>query len=78
MYNVLLLLLLLTSVWYEGECRDPAQDGLCGDEALGERLWLTKDGRVQCDCDEVSVFVCLFVFELCIVFALYITLQRLD
>ena len=38
-------------VMYEGQCRDLYEDGIC---ALGERLFLTEDGRVECDCDEVE------------------------
>ena len=41
-------------VLYQGQCRDPAQDGLCGAHALGERLFVTEAGEVRCDCQEVS------------------------
>ena len=44
-------------VWYHGKCRDlaldPALDGVCG---LGQRLVLTEEGEVQCDCVEVNYF----------------------
>jgi len=36
-------------VMYGGQCRDLYEDGIC---ALGERLFLTEDRRVECDCDE--------------------------
>ena len=46
------------TVMYEGQCRDVYEDGIC---ALGERLWLTEDGRVECDCDEVEYKYQLFI-----------------
>ena len=42
----------LNSIWFEGECHDVYADSLCGDEALGERLYLGDDGEGVCDCDE--------------------------
>jgi len=39
-------------VWYQGQCVDPYQDGVCGEEALGQRLYVGEDGEVKCDCDE--------------------------
>ena len=38
---------------YEGRCVDLYEDGVCGEDALGERLFLGEDGTVYCDCDEV-------------------------
>ena len=41
------------SIWFEGECRDEVYaDSLCGEEALGERLYRGEDGLGYCDCDE--------------------------
>ena len=40
------------TVMYEGECRDVLEDAVCGEEAVGERLYLAEDGRGQCDCKE--------------------------
>ena len=40
------------SIWFQGECRDVYEDGACGEEALGERLYLGEDGEGYCDCDE--------------------------
>ena len=40
------------SVWFEGDCRDVYEDALCGEDALGERLYLGEDGQGHCDCDE--------------------------
>ena len=40
------------SVWFKGECQDVYADSLCGEEALGERLYLGEDGLGYCDCDE--------------------------
>ena len=37
---------------YEDECRDVFEDGVCGEEAVGERLYLGEDGRGWCDCEE--------------------------
>merc|ERR1711874_245119 len=39
-------------VMYRGECRGVLESGVCGEEALGERLYLGEDGRGYCDCDE--------------------------
>ena len=41
----------LITVWYQGECVDPAGHSVCG---LGERLYVRPEGKVECDCDEVS------------------------
>ena len=38
---------------YEGRCVDLYEDGVCGEDAVGERLFLGEDGTVYCDCDEV-------------------------
>ena len=40
------------SVLYDGECRDVLEDGACGEDNPGERLYLGEDGRGHCDCDE--------------------------
>jgi len=40
-----------TQLLYKEECRD-VMDGVCGEEALGERLYLGEDGRGHCDCAE--------------------------
>ena len=40
------------SVWFKGDCQDVYADSLCGEEALGERLYLAEDGRGRCDCME--------------------------
>ena len=40
------------TVMYEAECRDVLEDAVCGEEAVGERLYLAEDGRGQCDCKE--------------------------
>ena len=40
------------SVWFKGDCRDVYEDALCGEDALGERLYLGEDGQGYCDCDE--------------------------
>ena len=46
---------VLTSVRYEGRCVDPYEDGVCGEDALGERLFVGEDDTtVYCDCDEVG------------------------
>ena len=37
---------------YKDECRDVFEDSVCGEEALGERLYLGEDGRGRCDCAE--------------------------
>ena len=37
---------------YEDECRDVFEDGVCGEEAVGERLYMGEDGRGWCDCAE--------------------------
>jgi len=37
---------------YEDECRDVFEDGVCGEEAVGERLYLGEDGRGWCNCEE--------------------------
>ena len=37
---------------YDGECRDVLESGVCGEKALGQRLYLGEDGRGYCDCDE--------------------------
>jgi len=39
-------------VWYQGQCVDPYQDGVCGEHALGQRLFVGEEGEVRCDCDE--------------------------
>ena len=41
-------------VWYQGQCVDPYEDGICGEEALGQRIFVGEDGDVKCDCDEVN------------------------
>merc|ERR1712183_1069535 len=41
-----------TGAWYSGQCRPFFQDGVCGDEVLGERLYVGPDGNGTCDCDE--------------------------
>ena len=38
------------TVMYDGVCRDVFEDGVCGPEALGERLYLGEDGLGYCDC----------------------------
>ena len=40
------------SIWFQGDCQDVYADSLCGEEALGERLFLGEDGLGYCDCDE--------------------------
>ena len=40
------------NVMYDGVCRDVFEDGVCGPEALGERLYLGEDGLGYCDCAE--------------------------
>ena len=41
---------------YEGRCVDLYEEGVCGEDALGERLFLSEDGTtVYCDCDEVRL-----------------------
>ena len=40
------------TLMYEGECRDVLEDAVCGEEAVGERLYLAEDGRGRCDCME--------------------------
>ena len=37
---------------FAGECHDVLESGVCGEEALGERLYLGEDGQGYCDCDE--------------------------
>ena len=39
-------------VLYSEDCHDVFEDGVCGEEALGERLFLGEDGLGYCDCDE--------------------------
>ena len=39
-------------VMYDGVCRDVFEDGVCGPEAVGERLYLGEDGQGHCDCAE--------------------------
>ena len=39
-------------VLYSEDCHDVYEDGVCGEEALGERLYLGEDGLGYCDCDE--------------------------
>ena len=39
-------------VLYLEDCHDVYEDGVCGEEALGERLYLGEDGLGYCDCDE--------------------------
>lgn len=33
---------------------DPYEDAVCGEEALGQRLFVRED-EVICDCDEVDI-----------------------
>merc|ERR1712165_617968 len=40
------------SIWFKEDCHDVYADSLCGEEALGERLYLGEDGLGYCDCDE--------------------------
>merc|ERR1712183_127181 len=40
------------NLMYHGECRDVHQSGVCGEDALGERLYLGEDGLGHCDCEE--------------------------
>merc|ERR1719273_317705 len=40
------------SIWFQGDCQDVFADSLCGEEALGERLYLGEDGLGYCDCDK--------------------------
>ena len=35
---------------FNGLCRDVFDDGVCGKEAIGERLYLGEDGAGVCDC----------------------------
>ena len=49
---------IFLTVMYEGQCRDVWEDGIC---ALGERLFLTEAGGVECDCDEVKYKYQLFI-----------------
>ena len=37
---------------YQDQCWDVLEKGLCGQEAVGERLYLGEDGRGRCDCEE--------------------------
>jgi|ERR1712079_486033 len=47
-------------VWYQGQCVDPYEDAVCGEEALGQRLFVRED-EVICDCDEVDISLyCIF------------------
>ena len=39
-------------VLYEGQCHDVFEEMVCGEEDLGERLYLGDDGLGYCDCDE--------------------------
>ena len=39
-------------VFYSGRCEDVFGDAVCGEEAVGERLYLGEDGLGYCDCDE--------------------------
>ena len=50
-YNIAIHL----SVWYKGKCLDPYEDAVCGEEALGQRIFVEEDGDVRCDCDEVNI-----------------------
>merc|ERR1711953_1026569 len=42
----------INSIWFKEDCHDVYEDSLCGEEALGERLYLGDDGEGVCDCDE--------------------------
>ena len=42
------------AAWYRGQCRPFFQDGVCGEDVLGERLYVGPEGNGTCDCDEVS------------------------
>ena len=42
-------------VWYQEQCVDPYEDGICGEDALGQRLFVRED-EVICDCDEVNIY----------------------
>ena len=39
-------------VLYGEQCRDVYEAGLCGEQALGQRLYLGEDGRGYCDWEE--------------------------
>ena len=39
-------------LFYSGRCEDVYADAVCGEEAVGERLYLGEDGLGYCDCDE--------------------------
>jgi len=39
-------------VLFKGGCHDILEDAICGEEALGERLFVGEDGVAYCDCDE--------------------------
>jgi len=39
--------------FFDGQCtQDVYEDAICGEDALGERLYVGEDGEVYCDCDE--------------------------
>ena len=40
------------AVLYKGECRDVMEDAVCGQEALGQRIYMGEDGLGYCDCQE--------------------------
>ena len=42
----------INSIWFKDDCHDVYEDSLCGEEALGERLYLGDDGEGVCDCDQ--------------------------
>ena len=52
---VIIFITIHLSVWYRGQCVDPYEDGICGEEALGQRIFVGEDGDVKCDCDEVNI-----------------------
>lgn len=41
-----------TGAWYRNKCRPLFEDGVCGDEVLGERLYVGPNGNGTCDCEE--------------------------
>ena len=51
---VVTLSCFVLSAWYTGECWPFFEDGVCGEDVLGERLYVGPDGNGTCDCDEVS------------------------
>ena len=40
------------AVLYKGECRDVMEDAVCGQEAVGQRIYMGEDGLGYCDCQE--------------------------